>query len=418
MRGNSRQWYLVPGWIAAATAAALIVPLTAAAPGMAAEPASSSAEPDQAAGRWSSAAVGQLINAIAAANDEGLNPADYGLAELRRVAADGQGPALDTLATQSALALANDYYFGKVANRGNMQWMIDRSTDERAQLPARLEAAVEARKLDEFFTALLPSDDRYQALKTALADASGPDRDRLRVNMERWRWMPRSIATNHLYVNVPSYQLKVVQDGVQLSSYDVVVGARRTPTPQMVSPTGSLVVNPSWYVPPSIVKTSRLRPGRGGYIYKTSASGGYSVIQPPGPRNALGKIKFNLDNRQAIYLHDTNAKSAFSRSERALSHGCVRVKDIDRLAAELMSNGGDGSSLDQALARSRTATLRLPQTWPVYIVYFTADIDEGGAVTTYGDPYGYDARVLAGLGGPSVPARPVAAKPIEMASNG
>jgi murein L,D-transpeptidase YcbB/YkuD len=186
----------------------------------------------------------------------------------------------------------------------------------------------------------------------------------------------------------------------------------------MVSPTGSLVVNPSWYVPPSIVKTSRLRPGRGGYIYKTSASGGYSVIQPPGPRNALGKIKFNLANDQAIYLHDTNAKSAFARSERALSHGCVRVKDIDRLAAELMSNGGDGSSLDQALARSRTATLRLPQTWPVYIVYFTADIDEGGAVTTYGDPYGYDARVLAGLGGPSVPARPVAAKPIEMASNG
>ncbi|WP_442677908.1 L,D-transpeptidase family protein [Sphingomonas sp. ASY06-1R] len=415
MRSNSRRWYLVPGWIAAASAAALIVPFTAAAPGMAAEPEPATAE--QAAGRWSSAALGQLINAIEASRAEGLNPADYGAAELRRAAADGQGPALDALATRSALALANDYYFGRVADRGNMQWMIDRSADERAQLPARLAAAVDARKLDEFFTALLPSDERYQALKAALADASGADRDRLRVNMERWRWMPRSIATDYLYVNVPSYQLKVVQDGVQLSSYDVVVGARSTPTPQMVSPTGSLVVNPSWYVPRSIIKTSNLRPGRGGYIYKASAGGGYSVVQPPGPRNALGKIKFNLANNQAIYLHDTNAKSAFARSERALSHGCVRVKDIDRLAAELMSQGGDDSALDQALARSRTATLHLPQTWPVYIVYFTADVEEGGTVATYGDPYGYDARVLAGLGGKSAPDKSLPGKPIEVASN-
>ncbi|WP_420137184.1 L,D-transpeptidase family protein [Sphingomonas sp.] len=407
MRRNSHRPYLVPGWIALASATALIVPLTAAAPGIAAEPEPATATAPDASGHWSKAAVGQLIQAIDGARAEGLNPADYSVAELRQIAVDGQGAALDTLATRSALALAHDYYFGRVTDRGNMQWMINRSADEEAQLPARLEAAVAAGKVDEFFTALLPSDERYQALKAALADASGADRDRLRVNMERWRWMPRSIATNYLYVNVPSYQLKVVQDGVQLSSYDVVVGARSTPTPQMVSPTGSLVVNPSWYVPRSIVKTSRLRPGRGGYIFKANAGGGYSVIQPPGPRNALGKIKFNLDNDQAIYLHDTNTKSAFARSERALSHGCVRVKDIDRLAAELMSNGGDDGSLDEALARSRTATLRLPQTWPVYIVYFTADADEAGGIVTYGDPYGYDAKILAGLNG----------KPVQMASN-
>ncbi|WP_116089822.1 L,D-transpeptidase family protein [Sphingomonas crusticola] len=408
MRNNPPRSYLVPGWLAAAAAAALLVPLTGAAPGAAeAQPGSVAVEQAPVAGRWSSATAGQLIEAIEASRAEGLNPADYGLAALRRAAQGGQGPALDALATSSALALAHDYYFGRVADRADMQWMIRRSADEEAQLPARLDAAIETGKVGEFLQALLPSDQRYQALRTALADTpTGAERDRLRVNMERWRWMPRTIATTYLYVNVPSYRLKVIDDNVQLSSYDVVVGARDTPTPQMVSPTGSLVVNPSWYVPQSIIRKSNLRPGRGGFIFKASA-GGYSVIQPPGPRNALGRIKFNLANDQAIYLHDTNAKAAFTREERALSHGCVRVKDIDRLAAELMSNGGDEAQLDQALARSQTATLRLPKTWPVYIVYFTADADEAGGITTYSDPYGYDRRVLAGLDG----------KPVQMASN-
>ena len=219
--------------------------------------------------------------------------------------------------------------------------------------------------------------------------------------------MPRSIAANYLYVNVPSYTLRVVQDGVQLSSYDVVVGARDTPTPQMVSPTGSFVVNPAWYVPASIARKSGLRAGRGGFVARRLADGSVAVMQPPGPRNALGRIKFNLDNDEAIYLHDTNARSVFGRQERALSHGCVRVKDIDQLASELMGQGGNGAVLEEALAGTQTATLHLPQTWPVYIVYFTADTDDTGELVTYRDPYGYDSKVLATLDG----------KPLEIASN-
>jgi len=245
-------------------------------------------------------------------------------------------------------------------------------------------------------------------LRTALAQSQpGPQRDRIRVNMERWRWMPRAIAANYLYVNVPSYKLRVVQDGLQLSSYDVIVGAKDTPTPQMVSPTGSFVVNPSWYVPVSIARKSGLRAGRGGFVARRLADGSVTVMQPPGPRNALGRIKFNLDNDQAIYLHDTNAKSAFGRHERALSHGCVRVKDIDQLAAELMGQSGDAVALEEALAGNQTATLHLPQSWPVYFVYFTVDTDETGALQTYGDPYEYDVQVLAALDG----------KPLQIASN-
>jgi L,D-transpeptidase YcbB len=357
---------------------------------------------------WSQSAVRDLISAIEDSRREGLHPSDYGLASLKRAAADGKGDALDAVATTSALALAHDYYFGRMSDRSAMQWMIERSPYEAVQLPGRLQSAIDDGKVRDFFQALLPSDPRYAALRDALADTqAGPARDKLRVNMERWRWMPRSIAANYLYVNVPSYKLRVMQDGMQLSSYDVVVGAKATPTPQMVTPTGSFVVNPAWYVPASIVKKSGLRAGRGGFVGRRLADGSVAVMQPPGPRNALGRIKFNLDNDQAIYLHDTNAKSAFNRDARALSHGCVRVKDIDQLATELMSDSDNDMALEEALADTKTATLRLPKTWPVYIVYFTADTNEVGEVVAYGDPYGYDARILAALDG----------KPVEMASN-
>jgi len=372
-------------------------------PPMDAAPASAPA-----ATRWGAEAVGDLIAVIEDSRREGLRPADYNLGGLKRAAASGDGAALDAVATAAALNLAHDYYFGRMSDRSGMGWMIERSPSEAAQIPARLQSAMDQGKLRDFFQALLPSDPRYVALRDALAQAQpGPERDRLRVNMERWRWMPRSVAANYLYVNVPSYKLRVVQDGVQLSSYDVVVGAKATPTPQMVSPTGSLVVNPAWYVPASIVKKSGLRPGRGGFVARRLGDGSTGVMQPPGPRNALGRIKFNLDNDQAIYLHDTNVKSAFNRDERALSHGCVRVKDIDQLASELMGQGGDDVALEEALADEKTATLRLPQTWPVYIVYFTADADESGQVATYRDIYGYDAKVLAALDG----------RPLEIASN-
>lgn len=383
----------------AATSVAAPLPIAAAFEVRAQEPAA----------HWSSDAAAQLIEVIQSASAEGLHPADYRLSALRQAAAAGEGAALDTLAEQSALDLAHDYLLGHVSDRSDMQWLIERSPYEASQLPARLHEAVAAGKIREFYTGLLPQDARYQALRTALAETTDrATRDRLRANLERWRWMPRDIPADYLYVNVPAYRLQLFRDNVSLASYDVVVGAKDTPTPQMVSPTGSLVVNPAWYVPESIARKSGLRPGRGGYVWKATADGGRRIMQLPGPHNALGRIKFNLDNDQAIYLHDTNAKSLFNREQRAFSHGCIRVKDIDQLAADLLSQGGgDASAFEEALAGDETRTMRLPRTWPVYIVYFTADVDEGGSVAGFADPYGYDAKVIAALDG----------KPLQMAAN-
>lgn len=374
-------------------------------PGMALDTAALVQSPVPA--RWSVAAAGQLVDAIQGASAEGLNPGDYRLGELKRAVAAGAGSSLDAVADMAALALAHDYYLGRVDDRGAMGWMIRRAPEEQGQLRAALWQAVAAGEVTRFYASLLPADARYRALRDGLARASDQaTRDRLRANLERARWMPRATARDYLYVNVPSYRLQVVNGGEAVSTYTVVVGAKDTPTPEMISPATSLVVNPWWNVPVSIVRKSNMRPGRAGFQASALGGGSYAFRQPPGPRNALGRIKFNLVNDQAIYLHDTPAKAGFARDERALSHGCVRVKDIDRLATELMENGGDAARLDEALATTQTQTLRLPQTWPVYIVYFTADVDAAGSLVAYSDPYGYDQRIVSALGG----------RPVEIAS--
>jgi L,D-transpeptidase YcbB len=350
--------------------------------------------------QWSADAARDLVTAVKASRAEGLRPSDYGLARLEAALERGSGAELDAVASPAALALARDYAFGRVSDREALGWHMDADANRMNALMSGLAQAVASGEVRSFMNGLLPTGERYRALRAALPAApSVEERDRIRANMERWRWMPRELGDNYLYVNVPSYRLQVMEAGTAMSTYTVVVGAKDTPTPMMVTPASSVVVNPWWNVPQSIVKSSGMRPGRGGYIWKANSNGGWQVRQPPGPRNALGRLKINLANDHAIYLHDTPAKSGFTREERALSHGCIRVKDVDRLASELMMEGGDPAMLEEALAGRETTTLRLPKSWPVYLVYFTADLDESGRLVTYADPYEQDAALIARLDG-------------------
>lgn len=355
----------------------------------------------QVAADWSASDVSALLSAVRSANAQGLNQDDYGADALKAAMAGGNAVGVDQAANATASALAHDFLFGRVSDRQASGWLIERSPYEAMRLPAAIEAARAAGRLGSFFAGLLPQDDRYAAMRAALAEASdAATRDRLRANMERARWMPRTVAQDYLYVNVPSYRLQVVSNGVPVSTYTVVVGAKETPTPLMITPTSSLVVNPWWNVPQSIVAKTGMRPGRAGFQFTRLDGSSWAVRQPPGPRNALGRIKFNLVNDQAIYLHDTPAKTGFARQERALSHGCIRVKNIDKLAQELVADDPvDGATLDAALSSTATATVPLAKTWPVMIVYFTSDLDETGRLVNYADPYGDDARVTAALDG-------------------
>jgi murein L,D-transpeptidase YcbB/YkuD len=108
-----------------------------------------------------------------------------------------------------------------------------------------------------------------------------------------------------------------------------------------------------------------------------------------------------MPNPHSIYLHDTPSKALFAESSRAFSHGCIRVKDIDRLAAELLElDRGGAGEVRQALEGSATRTVALTRERPVYLVYFTADAGPGGEIVSYEDPYGRDAKLLAGLNRP------------------
>lgn len=360
---------------------------------------------------WSRDNVQSLIKAIEASRNEGLRPSDYQLTALRSALGDGPGARLDAIAQSAALSLAHDYWMGRVADRSDMDWHIARP-EGAAMLPGELQVALEKDQLGKFFKALLPNNDRYEALRTALADAQdSAERDRIRANMERWRWMPRTMGDDFIFVNVPSYHLQLVQDGQIASTYTVVVGAKDTPTPMLASYAPSLVVNPSWYVPASIVRKSNLHVGgRQGFVRAAGSEGG--LRQPPGPKNALGKLKINLVNTPAIYLHDTNAKSAFNRDQRDLSHGCVRVQNIADLAAELIRDGGgDETAFQDAYADSDTKTVALPKQYGVYLVYFTMDLNKDGQLTSYGDAYGNDAKLLAKLDAGH------SSRPIQIASN-
>ncbi|KKC25449.1 hypothetical protein WP12_14195 [Sphingomonas sp. SRS2] len=359
-------------------------------------------------GRWSIGEARKLVNLIEESEQEGLNPRDYRLAELRAaVDAGGNGPALDTLATAAALSLAHDYADGRIEDKEALDWHMTPAADANS-LAQGLQDALDRDKLGSWIRGLLPDHRQYRALKAAYVATSPADtttREQLRANLERWRWMPRDLGDRYIYVNVPSYRLELMNGGVEEASFNVVVGAPKTPTPQLALHAQSVVANPSWTLPPSVLKEGRWQ-GKG-YSVTRRADGGVTVRQAPGPRNALGRIKIDMPNAHAIYLHDTPQKAAFGRTDRALSHGCVRVQNIEELAA-LLHGGGE---LDDALAGPvKTRVLQLEKSVPVYIVYFTAEAQPDGTIRYLGDPYQRDQALLSQIGRPGAGGVTMAAR--------
>jgi murein L,D-transpeptidase YcbB/YkuD len=242
----------------------------------------------------------------------------------------------------------------------------------------------------------------------ALADAGRSARPtgseaELIVNMERWRWLPGDLGSDYILVNVPEYRLRAYRGGILRDEARVIVGKPESRTPLFSGMMEYAVVNPSWFVPPSILKT--MAPKLAGYGGKTW--GGYEVVrrgghislrQPPGERNALGFIKFMFPNQHAVYLHDTPNRSLFSASKRDFSHGCVRVDDPFRLADVVLPNWSE-DRLKKLIGKGER-TIRLPEKLPVHLAYFTAYVDDGGTFRTLPDLYGYDAPMRAALGLP------------------
>lgn len=224
------------------------------------------------------------------------------------------------------------------------------------------------------------------------------------VNMERWRWLPSDLGRDYVMVNIPEFRLRVVRDGHQRDEARVIVGKIESPTPIFSGMMEYAVVNPSWNVPPSILK-NEFMPGlardpnyaaRRGYevVYR---NGNVSVRQPPGERNALGFIKFMFPNNHAVYLHDTPNRTLFSSAYRALSHGCVRVEDPFRFADAVLPDAWSSERLKKLIGKGERQ-IRLNEKLPVHLTYFTTSVNDVGLVRTLPDLYGYDSSMKVALG--------------------
>ena len=215
----------------------------------------------------------------------------------------------------------------------------------------------------------------------------------LALNLERWRWLPDDLGDLHLWVNVPRYELALRErdgdDWAEAIRFVTVVGARDWETPSFTDTLKHVVFNPTWTVPASIQRESygRVR-GR--------------VVRPPGPGNAMGRVKFLFPNAHSIYVHDTPSKYAFEFSDRARSHGCVRAGDPEGLARELLArtNGWEPGRVRDIFTGSwrHSQWVNVEKTVPVHLTYLTAEVDPDGRLRVFADVYGRDARLAEALG--------------------
>jgi len=285
----------------------------------------------------------------------------------------------------------------------------------------RLEAAVKRFQSRHGLTA-----DGIVGRKTRKAlNVSAEERlNQIRINMERWRWMPRELGDRYIFVNTAAFKLEYIEDDEVQLKMRVIVGDLDNRTPVFTKQLTYVDINPVWNVPQKIVteeilpklamkpdylETNRFRIlsdwtrnaqqlslEETGWTSESNEEFSYRLQQESGERNALGRIKFMLPNHFNIYLHDTPGKSLFKKARRTFSHGCIRLENPRELALALFEqlDRWDKRRLDEALESKSNVQAVLKTPVPVYITYFTSWVDEEGMLYFSGDHYGRD-RVLA-----------------------
>lgn len=385
---------------------------------------------------WTLADAAKLLVVVRAAGKRGLIAADYGPDELQSAITAGEGVALNDVATRTFNRLATDLRDGRTPQSARVQWLIVDSDATNLPIEAALAKALATHDVDGALAGLEPKHPDYAALKAELAKTPASDTAKtalLRVNLDRWRWMPQSLGEKHVLANVPEYMVRVNTYGRNIAAYRVIVGKKDTATPQLSANAVGIVVHPPWVLPQSIIRqevgpliarnpaAARAR----GYVW-TGTGKSLSVVQKPGPTAALGQLKIDMPNGEAIFLHDTPNKSLFANNPRAYSHGCLRTDRAYELGI-LLSLIQSGERLDDVTVRERIAddlvtliragkTEKYPfkESIPVHIGYFTMATAGGKAVQSFPDLYGRDAPVLASFGRPRAvaPVAPSGAAPV------
>ena len=349
---------------------------------------------------WDPVSAQDLVYYIQQIGKEGLEPADYDPAGLQAAIASGDPVRMSQEATARFNRVSNDLALGHVTRSARLQWFVVDKDLDAARQDALLRTAIAQRNIRGALDGLLPTHPQYAALKAALEMTPATQTakaDRIKLNMDRWRWLPRDLGQKYIIVNVPGFHATLVENGVNRWKHRAIAGATKTPTPQLSAMAVGVMLNPSWEVPPSITHEVV---GKKGFVPVKKDGKIIRWSQPPGPTNALGQVKFVMYNPHNIYLHDTNARSRFSSRMRALSHGCIRTEHIMDLATQLLGDDNGEWTPDKIqaqLATGKSKQANFVKPVPVYIVYFSAAALNDGSIVDYQDLYARDGKAMAAL---------------------
>lgn len=287
---------------------------------------------------------------------------------------------------------------------------------------------------DAYLRLLHPQHTQFARLRQTLlaardgdaAGGSSTDVKRIIMNMERWRWMPEDLGPVYVWSNTPAFMLYVVKEGETIYTDKTQVGTIGYATPVLSADMTTVVFNPEWIAPPTVLREN-LAPALRKKNYAILEKKGFSVsyqgklidptkidwrrvnildytfTQRPGPHSNVGKVKFLLPNKHAFVLHDTwpARRKYYQRSMRAIGHDCVRMEKPDSFAKVILAegNGWPESKVNDLWHNSVNNRVTLDSEIPVYSTYFTAIADEQGKVTTYPDLYGLDHKLARALFG-------------------
>lgn len=225
--------------------------------------------------------------------------------------------------------------------------------------------------------------------------------DQIRATLERARWFLRDLPERYVMVNAAGFRVLLIEDGQVKWRARAIVGRPLTSTPMFRAEMRSVLLNPTWTVPTSIVRGEFLPEIRKDphYLARKHISvvdGQY--VQAAGKDNALGRIKLNLPNPHSVYLHDTPSRSLFSSTTRAFSHGCVRVENPVQLAALALDDPQWSlEALEAEIDKGKTRSIALKKPLTVFVLYWSATAAREGRVEFFPDLYGRDEEVLRGL---------------------
>lgn len=371
-----------------------------------------------------------LLRFISEADTHGLLPDDYHFGQIKMLAQDkfdhDNAARLELLLTDSFVLLWYHLKNGRVDKKSFARIHLDSLVLSDAM--DALKSALASHSVNNVLRDREPKNVEYATVKKSLKQLLKQDlqdttvarrRDQLIATLERWRW-EQKMPSRYIAVNVPSFQLKVVEEDSIILESRVIIGKPETPTPVIKSVVNSFIIYPYWHVPKSILKeilpsvqadTNYLRKHNyqvidsKGKVVKNAAvdwkkftpeNFPYVLRQREGSENTMGVIKFVFPNNYGVYLHDTNARRLFSKSDRALSHGCIRVQKAVDLAKYLAKDDDtyvDAADLEQYLMVQKRMEVKVVKPIPVHLNYFTVE-PKGDSVIFFNDLYRKDRTMI------------------------